>query len=189
MSRTALVLVDIQNDYFPGGKLELVGAEAAGGAAGRLLAAARAAGLPVVHIQHEMVRPGANFFLPGSEGGKIHASVAPQPGETVFAKHFPSSFRETPLRAHLEGLGVKRLIVAGMMSHMCVDATVRAAFDLGYECIVAHDACATRTLTWNGVEVPAAQVHAVIMAALAWVYGRIISADEIVGEIAAGAHS
>ncbi len=186
--KTALVLVDIQNDYFPGGKMELEGAEDAGKAAGRLLKAARGAGLPICHVQHVMTRPGAPFFLPDTDGVKIHASVAPADGERIFVKHGPNSFQGTDLKAHLDELGVERLIIAGMMTHMCVHAITRAAFDFGYTCVVAHDACATRAVVWNGVEVPAAQVHAAFMGALAWIYAKTLTVDEIVEMVAQEVH-
>lgn len=181
--KTALVLVDIQNDYFPKGKMELEDAGEAGHAAGRLLAAARRAGITVCHAQHISTRPGATFFLPETPGAAIHEDVRPLPGECVFVKHYPNSFRETELDAYLHQRDIGRLILAGMMSHMCIDATTRAAFDFGYECIVAHDACATRNLVWNGVAIPACHVHASIMSALGSVYARVASVDEIVAEL------
>ena len=176
---TALVLIDIQNDYFPGGRMELVGSEAAAEAAARLLGFFREAKLPVVHIQHISTRPGSTFFLPGTAGANIHASVTPLKGEPVFTKHFPNSFRETPLQKHLDGLGALRLVIAGMMTHMCVDATVRAAFDLGYAVTVAGDACATRDLVYEGRAVAAADVHAAFLAALAAVYATVVAADAV----------
>ena len=130
----ALLLVDIQNDYFPGGAMELVGSPEAGSQAGQLLEVCRRAGLAIIHIQHIATRPGATFFLPGTPGADLHASVAPQPGEPVFQKHFPNSFRETPLLEHLRGRGITELLVAGMMTHMCIDTTTRAAADLGFTC-------------------------------------------------------
>lgn len=73
--------------------------------------------------------------------------------------YFPNSFRETPLLEHLRGLDATELVVAGMMTHLCIDTTVRAAFDLGFACRLAGDACATRDLAWDGATVPAAQVQ------------------------------
>src|SRR5688500_4993166 len=127
MPDTALVVIDIQNDYFSGGAMELEGAEAAGAKAGEALAHFRAQKLPVIHVRHLSVRPGATFFLPGTRGAEIHDSVKPAGGETVIEKNFPNSFRETQLKAALERHGVKNLVVAGMMTHMCVDASVRQA--------------------------------------------------------------
>lgn len=175
----ALLLVDIQNDYFPGGAMELVGSPEAALQAATLLQAFRRTGRPAVHIQHVATRPGATFFLPGTSGVEIHPSVAPLPGEAVFQKHFPNSFRETPLLEHLHGLGVTQLVVAGMMTHMCIDTTVRAAFDLGFQCLLAGDACATRDLARSGATVPAAQVQAAFLAALDGTFAKVLTADEL----------
>ena len=164
--------------------MELVGSEAAAEAAARLLGYFREAKLPVVHIQHISTRPGSTFFLPGTAGANIHASVTPLKGEPVFTKHFPNSFRETPLQKHLDGLGALRLVIAGMMTHMCVDTTVRAAFDLGFPCLLAHDACATRALSFGGVVLEADQVQRAYMAALDRTFAAVRAADDICGEIA-----
>lgn len=170
---TALLLIDIQNDYFPDGAMVLEGSVEAGARAGELLAAFRRAGRPVIHIQHVSLQPGATFFLPATPGVKIHPCVAPQTGEAVIEKHFPNSFRETALLATLQGKAIDELVIAGMMTHMCVDATVRAAFDFGLRCHVASDACATRALVFNGESVPAAQVHAAFLAALQGIYATL----------------
>lgn len=176
----ALLIVDIQNDYFPGGAMELVGSPEAGRQAGRLLEAFRRKALPVIHIQHVSTRPGATFFIPGTPGVDIHDSVAPQAGETVFQKNFPNSFRETPLLAHLRELEVGQLVIAGMMTQMCIDTTTRAAADLGFQCLLAHDACATRDLSFGGATVPAAQVQTAFLAALNGLFARVLATDEIV---------
>ncbi|HEY5791628.1 MAG TPA: cysteine hydrolase family protein [Gammaproteobacteria bacterium] len=181
---TALLLVDLQNDYFRGGALELVGSDAAVGQAARLLAAWRAAGRPVVHVRHLSLRPGATFFLPGTPGAEIHPGVHPEAGEPVVEKHFPNSFRDTELQQTLQGRGVEALVICGAMSHMCIDATTRAAFDLGYRCSVAADACATRDLEFAGRRVAAADVHAAFMAALAAPYARVAGAAELLEGLA-----
>ena len=180
---TALLIIDIQNDYFPAGRMALEGAVEASRRAGELLDAFRGKGWPVVHIQHVSTRPGASFFLPDSEGVQIHASVAPLPNEAVFRKHFPNSFRDTPLLDHLRSLSVDRLAIAGMMTHMCVDATVRAAFDHGFQCLLAHDACATRGLSFEGNAVPAPQVHHAFLAALSGIYATVMTANDLIGSL------
>ena len=177
--KTALLIIDIQNDYFPGGKMQLDGSLDAAAAAARLLAASRKLSWSVVHVQHIAVQPNPTFFLPGTPGADIHASVAPLPDEAVIIKHYPNSFRNTDLLEQLKSAGVDTLLICGMMSHMCVDTTVRAAFDLGFSCIVTHDACATRELEFNGVTVPAKQVHASYMAALGAVFAQVKGVDEI----------
>jgi len=177
----ALILVDIQQDYFPKGRMTVVGAGEASRAAKKLLGHFREKNFPVVHIQHISSRAGATFFLPNTEGINFHEGVAPLANETVIKKHFPNSFRDTDLQEYLGSQGIKELVICGMMSHMCIDATVRAAFDRGYTCIVAHDACATRNLVFNGIDIPAAHVHGANMAALGAVYAKMLSAEEIIG--------
>ena len=179
-----LLLIDIQNDYFPGGKMELQGSEQAGQVAGRLLGFFREHRLPIVHIQHLSIRPGATFFIPGTPGAEIHSAVKPLEGETVIQKHFPNAFRETALLSHLQGLGIRKLVIAGMMTHMCVDATVRAATDHGFECRIIQDGCATRDLKFNDRAVPAADVHAAFLAALNGTYGRVMTAEAVIAELA-----
>jgi nicotinamidase-related amidase len=175
----ALVLVDIQNDYFPKGKMEVVGAVEAGLAAARLLAYFREKNLPIIHVQHISARADAAFFLPNTEGINFQEGVTPLPDEAIIRKHFPNSFRETDLQEYLESRGIRQLVICGMMSHMCIDATVRAAFDRGYSCTVAHDACATRNLVFNSMEIPAVHVHAAFMAALGAVYAKVLGTEKI----------
>lgn len=179
MADTALVVIDIQNDYFPGGAMELEGAEAACAKASEALAHFRAKKLPVIHVRHLSVRPGATFFLPGTRGAEIHDSVKPASGETVVEKNFPNSFRSTPLEEILKGSGVKNLVMAGMMTHMCVDASVRQAADLGYKVTLLADACATRAQSFGGERIPARQVHAAFLAALNGFYAKVVNAHEL----------
>ena len=180
---TALILIDLQNDYFPGGAMELAGADAAVANAARLLAAFRERELPLVHIRHESTRPGATFFLPGTPGAQIHAAVAPRAGETVFVKHFPNALRETPLAAHLRERGIARLVIAGMMTQMCVDTSTRAAADAGFACTLVHDACATRALTFGGRSVAAEDVQAAYMAALQGAFAKVVASDDAIAAL------
>ena len=175
---TALLLVDIQNDYFAGGKSELEGSVDAGLRAGELLAMFRRLKLPVVHMQHVSNRPGATFFLPDTDGVRIHESVRPLAGEIVLQKHYPNAFRDKELLVQLGLLHVARLVICGMMTHMCVDATVRAACDYKFECIVAGDACATKALVHWGRTVAAPDVHAAFLAALNGTYAKVMSSSE-----------
>jgi len=176
---TALVLIDLQNDYFPGGAMELVGADAAVGRAAALLAAFRRRSLPIFHVRHIAKRPGATFFVPGTAGADIHPSVAPAAGEAVLTKHFPNAFRETTLLESLRGVEAGSLVVAGMMTHMCVDTSVRAAADLGFACSLAHDACATRDLQFGGTTVGAAEVQLAYLAGLNGSFAAVKSAEEL----------
>lgn len=178
--KTALIVIDIQNDYFPGGRMELEGSIEAGLCAQEVLSVFRRKQMPVVHVQHVSTRPGATFFIPETRGVQIHESVRPLPEEKVFEKNFPNSFRDTPLLEHLKGMGVEGLVIAGMMTHMCVDATTRAAFDYGFSCTVLHDACATRSLSFNDAVVPAKHVHAAFLAALGAVYAKVTGTADFI---------
>lgn len=180
MTTQALLIVDLQNDYFEGGKFPLSKTDEATANAASILARFRASGLPVIHIRHEILRKPAPFFEPGTEGAEIHPAVAPAGNEAVITKNFPNSFRDTNLQDQLQVLGITDLVIIGAMSHFCIDATTRAATDLGYGCTVAHDACATRDLEFDGVTVPAAQVHAAFMAALAMGYGAILPTERVI---------
>jgi nicotinamidase-related amidase len=174
MSRRAVLVVDIQNEYFPSGKLPLVGMAEATAKAVKIIAAARDKGDMVVNIRHEMPIPEAPVFTPGSAGVQFHAAVLPAENEAVIVKNFPNSFRDTGLKGMPDAKGIEEVVVIGAMSHMCIDATVRAANDFGYQTTTIHDACATRDLEFGGTTVPAAQVHAALMAALASAYGEVI---------------
>ena len=176
---TCLLLIDIQNDYFTGGKMELVNIDSAAANAQLLLNQFRTANSPIIHIKHISTRPGAAFFLPDTEGVEIHQTVAPLPGETIIEKNFPNSFRETNLLTALQTAKTESLIICGAMTHMCIDATTRTAFDHGYNCTVAHDACATRDLTFNNKTIKASDVHASFMAALSSPYAQILQTQEI----------
>jgi len=173
-----LILIDIQNDYFTDGKMALVGMDKAAKNANKLLDKFRKSKLPIFHVQHISNRAGATFFLPDTDGVKIHESVAPIPNEIVVQKNFPNSFRDTSLRNHLNDANIEEVVICGAMSHMCVDATTRAAFDLGYNCVVIDDACATRNLLYKGKVVDAENVHAAFMAALAVLYAKVTSLDD-----------
>ena len=175
----ALLLIDIQNDYFPGGAMELVGSPEAGAKAGRLLLAFREQLLPIIHMQHISTRPGAAFFLPHTRGVEIHSSVAPGQDEIKIQKKFPNSFRETPLLDHLRERQIARLVIGGMMTHMCIDSTVRAAADLGFECFLAGDACATKALSFGGVTIPAESVQAAFLASLNGLFAKVQSVAEL----------
>ena len=178
MSKQALIVVDIQNDYFPNGKWPLVGAHAAADNAAKIIQAHRAAGDLVVHIRHEFPSDDAPFFVPGSEGAQLHPKVLNRADEPVVVKQHINSFRETELKAVLDQHGIDTLVVVGSMSHMCIDGVTRAAVDFGYPVTVIHDACATLDLEFGGVTVPAAQVHAAFMAALQFGYATLLSTEE-----------
>jgi nicotinamidase-related amidase len=147
-SDTALLIIDVQYFYYPGGKAELVNPKPAGENAGKLLAAFRSKGETVIHVRH-------NF----EPGGKIHDDVKPIEGEKVISKDYANSFRETDLQEYLKEKNIGTLIICGMQTHMCVEAATRAASDLNYNCIVVQDACATRNLKFGDKEIKAEDVH------------------------------
>lgn len=182
--KTALLVIDIQKDYFPGGKFPLVNPEAAAKKAYELLQCFREHNGQHVHIQHISLEPDAGFFIKGDSGSDIHDLVAHFEGEPIVYKHHPNSFRETNLLEMLKEWDVERVVVTGMMTHMCVEATARAAVDFGFDVIVAEDACATRDLEYGDTTIPSEQVHKAFLAALTW-YGRVMKSDEIIALLGA----
>lgn len=172
MNKTALLIIDIQNDYFEGGKNELQGSFGASLNARNVLEKFREKKSQIIHVQHISTKPGSTFFLPETEGCKIQVNVQPLENEKVIVKHYPNSFRETDLNIYLQSLGINHLVVCGMMTHMCVDTTVRAARDLGYEITLLGDACATKDLQFEKV-VKAEDVHQSFLAALNGVFAKV----------------
>lgn|SRR5487761_2530705 len=178
---TALILVDIQNDYFPNGRMELHRTEAAAQNARLVLEHFRTFGRPIVHIRHVALDDDATFFLPETDGVEIHHLVAPLEGEDIVTKHTPNAFVGTDLAAKLASYDVDDVVIVGMMTHMCIDSTTRAASDLGFSCTVVADACATRAQTLGDVTVDAPAVHAAFLAALSGTFADVRTAVEIVG--------
>lgn len=176
---TALLLIDIQNDYFPNGRMPLEKSTEACIKAQEALQVYRAKQKPIIHIQHVSTRPDATYFLPCTKGLDFHPNVQPNKNETIIKKHYPNSFKDTALLNHLIKNQINHLIVCGMMTHLCVDATVRAAYDLGFSCTVLHDACATRNLEFNHTIIPAQSVHMAFLAALQPTYANVVSVKEI----------
>ena len=166
MSNKALIVVDIQNDYFPGGKMELVGSDSAAAVAASVKASFKSQGLPVFMVQHISKSPTASFFLPDTEGVEIHETVKLIDGDVLVVKHFPNSFRETGLLEQLRDSSITELTIVGMMTHMCIDTTTRAASDLGFKVELIGNACATRSLEHDGITVSAKDVQTAYLAAL-----------------------
>ena len=177
-----LVIIDMQNDYFSGGNMELSGIDKAAENTKKILQFYRKKAKPVYFIQHFSNYKGAAFFVPDTTGVEINALLNPLESEKIIKKHFPNSFRETNLLEELQSANIKQLIICGAMSHLCIDATTRAAFDLGFRCTVVTDACATRDLTFDGNRIPADSVHGAFMAALFPVYAQLKKAEEIISE-------
>lgn len=175
MSKKALLLIDLQNDYFSGGDMELAGIDMASANAAELLDRFREARQPLVHVRHVFPSDSAPFFRPGTSGAEIHTSVKPADGETVITKNNVNSFQQTDLKTLLDAMGVKELVIVGAMSHMCVEGTARAASDLGYKCQVIHDACATREQQFGSRTISAEDVHGAAMSTLGFAYAEIVS--------------
>ena len=175
---TALIIVDIQNDYFPNGKMELSKPELAAANAAKVLDWFRKNTKDsVYHVQHIASDHALGFFLPDTTGAEIHKTVLPLENETVVTKSFANSFLETGLESKLRENGVTKVVIVGMMTHMCIDATVRAAVDLGFEAVLIEDACATRDLSYGNKTVPAEQVHYAFVSALNGMYANVTSTD------------
>lgn len=171
--KTALIIIDIQNDYFEKGTMTLVDSEKASENARLVLDRFRAVKLPIIHIQHIATSSSATFFLPNTVGAEIHQNVKPLEHEKVIVKHYPNSFRETELLDYLKTNNITDLVICGMMTHMCIDATTRAAKDFGFNCILLGDACATKKLELNGQSVKAEEVQISFLAALNGSYARV----------------
>lgn len=178
----ALVIIDIQNDYFEGGLNPLYKTESALMNTKRILEIFRGVHLPVLHVQHISQKKDASFFIKGTNGANIHPEIVPQHNEAVVIKHYANSFYETDLDEILTLHNIKKIIVCGMMSHHCVDTTVRSATDFGYEVIVIQDACATKDLELNGEIIPAETVQKTFMAALQG-FGHVMKTEDFFEKI------
>lgn len=174
----ALVIIDIQNDYFPGGAMELVGAKEASLVAARLKADFAANAKPIFVVQH-IAGENASFFRPGTYGVELHESVSLGDADVLIQKRYPNAFRETSLLEHLHSHLISKLTVVGMMTHMCIDTSVRAASDLGFEVTLISDGCATRDLVFDGRTVKAADVQAAYLAALNGSFATVKGFSEI----------
>lgn len=185
MKNTALLIIDVQNDYFQGGKMTLEKAEQAGENSKKVLEYFRKNNLPVIHIQHISTNDGATFFLPNTDGAKINRLVSPRENEKIIIKHFPNSFRETDLLKYLESNKIKNLVITGMMTDVCVEATTRAAFDFGFHNTIIGDATATRNRELNGEVVKAAEIQRSFLAgisALGNLYAGITNTNEFLNK-------
>ena len=176
----ALIIIDIQNDYFENGSMELVGSLKASENAKLVLNKFRNEKLPIVHIQHLSAAPNSSFFLPGTKGQEIHENVKPLSGEKVIEKNYPNSFRETNLLEYLKSQNSTELVFVGMMTQMCVDATVRAAKDFGFKCTLIGDATATLDLQVNDKKVKATDVQTAFLAGLNSYYAEIKNTEEYI---------
>lgn len=172
LSDSALIMIDCQNTYRRG-VMQLEGVEEALIEAAALLKRARAANIPIFHIQHDG-GPGSPYDLT-TDIGQISSEVAPQDGEYVISKNFPNAFVQTELDERLRSLNIENIVLAGFMTHMCVNSTAHGGFNLGYKPTVVASATATRALeAANGKIVPAEQVHHAAIASTRDLYAAIV---------------
>lgn len=169
--KSALLLIDIQEFYFPGGGLQLENPDVAGMNAGLLLEQFRAHGLHIYHVTHDL-----------EAGGSIHNYVKPLPGEPVISKKQVNPFLGTDLLGTIRADSIEQLVICGMQTHMCVEAAVRAAHDFDLSCILVTDACATRALQYKEHIIPAKNVHYSTIKTLQGTYARVISTQEFLRE-------
>lgn len=172
--KTALILVDIQNDYFTGGLWPVDEMEKVAIRAREVLDEARTKGDLIIHVHHEAASDTAPFFRPGTKGAEIHPDVAPAEGEITVLKHRPNSFHETDLQDHLQKAGITQITLIGAMTQMCIDATARAARDFGYDVTLIADACGARAQSFGDVDLSAAQVQAAFLGPLSMSYAKVI---------------
>jgi len=177
--KKALLIIDVQNDYFEGGRSELHNPLMALSNIKTTLDAFRKENLPVIHVQHVNTRAGATFFLPDTEGVLIHKSLTPRDTEHIIIKHAPNSFLGTNLLYIIKENGITELVICGMMSHMCVDTTTRACMDYDIKAVLLEDACATKNLSFNGKTIPAETVQDTFMASLNGIFATVIKTNEL----------
>ena len=164
---TALLLIDIQNFYFPGGRVPLENPEKANLNSRKILESFREKGMLVVHVRHK-----------AKSGAEIHKNVAPINGEKIVSKTHVNGFKDTDLLEYLRAHKIKNLVICGMMTHMCVEAATRAARDFGFDCILIGDACATRDLKYGNRVIKAADVHDSTLSSLEGYYAKVMKTEE-----------
>lgn len=176
--KKALLIIDVQNDYFPNGKCQLYKPEIALNTIKYLLKKFREQNNPIFYIQHVAIDQ-ANFFIPNTNGVQINQEIKPLDTETIIVKHYPNSFYQTNLHYELMKKKIAHLVVCGMMTHMCIDTTVRSAMDHGYKITLVSDGCATKDLEWYGIKIPADTIQSVYMASLNQKFANVITSKEL----------
>lgn len=181
-SNCAIVFIDFQNEYVDGAMpLGQLGSKAIANAR-LLLDKARQQNIPVFHIAHHGEENG-NVFDPLSSNVEIVDELKPMGDEKTVTKKHPNAFYNTALQVLIEATGKQQIVFAGFMSHMCVSSSVRAAFDLGFQNFVCHDACATRALPNAKRQTISAEImHDTAMAALQDRFAALVSTDELIND-------
>ncbi len=180
--KKALLIIDVQNDYFPGGKHELFEPDKALNQIQKLIEYFRNNDEPIYYVQHISGSSGT-FFLPNTEGCEIHNKIKPQENDKIIIKHHPSSFLDTNLQAELQKDRIEELIICGMMTHMCVDTTVRVAQNYNYKVKLITDACATRDLKINNKIIKASVVQDTFLASLEWIFAELFTCEDYLEKI------
>ncbi|KAG1193392.1 hypothetical protein G6F36_000883 [Rhizopus arrhizus] len=180
--KEALIIVDVQNDYFPGGRFPTDSPVETAQAIAQLMEKFRRENKEVVHVVHhstEEQRKQLNFFEPGTPGVEIHESVKPLASEKIFIKHEVSSFVGTDLKEHLESKGIDTIIVVGMMIHNCVNSTVYSGSHRGFKCIVVDEAVNTFDQPYDGRIIKAKQIKEAFLAGIQFAYAKVKKVDDI----------
>jgi nicotinamidase-related amidase len=173
MKNTALLLVDLQNDYFDGGRYPLSGSETGVRNAARVLSACRQAGIPVIHVRHISVHPGAGFFLKDTPGAGFHPLVLPADGEPVITKHLVSSYKLTGLGRELKSRGIDTVIVGGMQTNLCAASLTRESVKKGFRTLLVEDALAAVS----------SEIHSQTLEHLKAVAHETLTAEQVVSKI------
>ena len=178
-----LLIIDVQNDYFKNGKNPLYNSEKTVETIKNTLELFREKNYPIIHVQHISTRLDATFFIKDTEGSEIHPQVKPLESEKLIVKNYPNSFKNTDLLDYLKSKKIEEIIICGMMTHMCVAATTKAAFDLGFKLQILKDTCTTKDLLFEDTLIPAETVHKTILASLNGIFGKVTDLETIKKEI------
>lgn len=177
--KKALIVIDLQNDYFPKGKMELKNINKSLNATNKLIKFARKENYKIYFVQHLSTRKEASFFIPNTKGVELYKDLDIK-DDMIIKKNYPNSFRDTILKSELDKENIRDLIICGAMTHMCIDTTVRAGFDLGYNIVLASDACATKDLDYDNTTIDSKDVHLSFMAALKNIFCEVKDTKQII---------
>ncbi|GAA5809424.1 hypothetical protein MFLAVUS_002832 [Mucor flavus] len=178
----ALIVVDVQNDYFPDGKLPTCSPIETAKACAQLIQKFRQDGKEVVFIKHVMLDSQVKeypFFIKGTHGVEIHDIVKPLPTEKIISKHAVSGFVGTDLKEYLTSKGVKKLVVVGMMIHNCVNATVYSSIEEGFPCIVVDEAVNTVDQPYDGELVKAQDIKKAFLAGIQFSFSKVYKLQDV----------
>ena len=175
----ALIVIDIQNDYFSGGNMELCNITRVLRNINELIKFSREKGYEIYFIRHISKKIDASFFKPDTYGAQLHKDLDIK-DSLIIEKNYPNSFRDTILKSELEKKRIDELIVCGAMTHMCIDTTIRAGFDLGYEITLVEDACATKDLRYQNRTIKWQEVHYGFVSALDKTFCKTVTTNKLI---------